>query len=149
LKAPPGTRWNYSGATTALLARVLTGAVGGTGEAVQRFARANLFDPLGMDDVTLEMDATGTPIGAHYMLAPARDWARLGELYRAGGVAGGVRILPPGWSDLVATPTLDSDYGAGWWTLRATRARSRRACARPVCRRTRSTRSATPGRCWR
>jgi CubicO group peptidase (beta-lactamase class C family) len=118
LKAPPGTRWNYSGATTALLARVLTGAVGGTGEAVQRFARANLFDPLGMDDVTLEMDATGTPIGAHYMLAPARDWARLGELYRAGGVAGGVRILPPGWSDLVATPTLDSDYGAGWWTLR-------------------------------
>lgn len=119
LKAPPGTRWSYSGGSTSLLARALTDAVGGTGTAVQRFARINLFDKLGMNDVTLEMDASGTPIGAHYMLAPARDWARMGELYRNDGIVAGTRILPAGWSTLVSTPTLDSDYGAGWWTARS------------------------------
>jgi CubicO group peptidase (beta-lactamase class C family) len=118
LKATPGTRWHYSGASTHLLARVLRDTVGGTGTDVQEFARTNLFDPLGMGEVTLEMDATGTPIGAHYMLAAPRDWARLGELYRGDGVVQGTRILPEGWSTLVATPTLDSDYGAGWWTVR-------------------------------
>jgi CubicO group peptidase (beta-lactamase class C family) len=121
LSATPGTRWAYSGGTTALLARVVMDAVGGTGEAFQRFARTRLFDPLGMGPVTVEMDASGAPIGAHYVFAAPRDWARLGELLRTDGVVGGRRLLPPRWTDLVATPTLDTDYGAGWWTVRTDR----------------------------
>ena len=47
-----------------------------------------------MQHVTMEMDETGTPIGAHYMLASTRDWLRFGALYLNDGVAlNGQRIL--------------------------------------------------------
>ncbi len=116
LVAVPGTRWAYSSASTHLLARIVRDRVGGTADAVQRFAFRELFDVLGMRSVTLEMDATGTPIGAHYMLASARDWARFGSLYLDDGVVSGRRILPEGWVQLSTSPSLGTPYGAGWWT---------------------------------
>ena len=118
LVAAPGTRWSYSSASTHLLARIVRDRVGGTADAVQRFAFRELFDVLGMRSVTLEMDATGTPVGAHYMLASARDWARFGSLYLNDGVIGGQRILPEGWVQFSTSPTLGTAYGAGWWTNR-------------------------------
>ena len=118
LVAAPGTRWSYSSASTHLLARIVRDRVGATADAVQRFAFRELFDPLGMRSVTLEMDATGTPVGAHYMLASARDWARFGSLYLNDGVIGGRRILPEGWVQLSTSPALGTPYGAGWWTNR-------------------------------
>lgn len=120
LVAAPGTRWSYSGASTHLLARIVRDRVGGTADTVQRFAFRELFDLLDMRSVTLEMDATGTPVGAHYMLASARDWARFGSLYLNDGVVGGRRILPEGWVQMSTAPTLGTAYGAGWWTNRGT-----------------------------
>jgi CubicO group peptidase (beta-lactamase class C family) len=122
LIAPPGTRWSYSSASTHLLARLLRDSVAAgrddAAEAVQRFAFSELFDPLGMRHVTFEADATGTPIGAHYLFASARDWARFGMLYLDDGVVGGQRLLPEGWVQMSARPTLGTAYGAGWWTNR-------------------------------
>ena len=114
--APPGTRWAYSSASTQLVSRIVRDAVGGTGDAAQRFAFHELFDPLGMRHVTFEADATGTPIGAHYLFASARDWARFGSLFLNDGVIGGQRILPAGWAAWSSAPTLGTQYGAGWWT---------------------------------
>jgi len=74
-----------------------------------------------MRHVTLETDATGTPIGASHMWAPARDWARFGLLYLNDGVVGAQRILPSGWADYSARFTPGSEhygYGAGFWTNR-------------------------------
>ena len=119
LVAAPGRRWSYSSASTQILARIVRDTVGGSGEAVQRFAREQLFEPLGMRHVTMEMDGTGTPVGAHYVLATARDWARFGRLYLDDGMAAGRRILPAGWAAFSASATLDTDYGAGWWTNRS------------------------------
>lgn len=118
LIAAPGTRWAYSSPTTQLLARIIRDAVGGP-EQTLAFAWRELFNPLGMRDVTLEFDAIGTLQGSSYMLASARDWARFGLLYLNDGLIGGTRLLHEDWVDLSAAATLDTDYGAGFWTNRS------------------------------
>ena len=115
---PPGTRWAYSSPTTQLLARIIRDAVGGP-EQTLAFAWRELFNPLGMRHVTIEFDAAGTMLGSTYMLASARDWARFGLLYLNDGLIGGRRILHGDWVDLSAAATLDTDYGAGFWTNRS------------------------------
>ncbi|VTU29497.1 6-aminohexanoate-dimer hydrolase [Variovorax sp. SRS16] len=121
LAYPPGTHWNYTNANTQLLSRIVRDQAGGTAAATLGFARRELFDKLGMQHVTLEFDAAGTPIGASHMWASARDWARFGLLYLHDGVIDGQRILPAGWVDDSAAPTSGSEdfgYGAGFWTNR-------------------------------
>ena len=118
LIAPPGTRWAYSSATTQILARIIRDAVGGP-ERTLAFAWRELFNPLGMRNVTLEFDASGTLQGSANMLASARDWARFGLLYLNDGEIGGRRILQDDWVDFSASATLDTDYGAGFWTNRS------------------------------
>jgi CubicO group peptidase (beta-lactamase class C family) len=114
----PGTRWAYSSPTTQLLARIIRDAVGGP-EQTLTFAWRELFNPLGMRDVTLEFDGAGTLQASSYMLASARDWARFGLLYLNDGVLAGKRILHEDWVDFSAAATLDTDYGAGFWTNRS------------------------------
>jgi len=118
LVVPPGTRWVYSSPTTQVLARIIRDAVGGP-EQTLAFAWRELFNPLGMRDVTLEFDGAGTLQASTYMLASARDWARFGLLYLHDGVLAGKRILHEDWVDFSAAATLDTDYGAGFWTNRS------------------------------
>src|SRR5262245_16181203 len=58
LEAAPGTRWDYTDGNYVLLSRVVRDAVGGTAQDVIRFAQQELFDPLGMSSVALELDVT-------------------------------------------------------------------------------------------
>jgi CubicO group peptidase (beta-lactamase class C family) len=116
--APIGTRFHYSSATTQILARVIRDAVGGP-EQTLAFAWRELFNLLGMRHVTLEFDGVGTLQGGNYMLASARDWAKLGLLYLNDGVIGGKKVLHPDWVDFCAAATLDSDYAAGFFTNRS------------------------------
>lgn len=122
--APPGTRWAYSSPTTQLLARIIRDATGGPEQSLA-FAWRELFNPLGMQSVTLEFDASGTLQGSTYMLASARDWARFGLLYLNDGIVGGKRLLHEDWVDFSAAATLDSDYGAGFWTNRSEHERAK------------------------
>jgi CubicO group peptidase (beta-lactamase class C family) len=72
-----------------------------------------------MRNVTMEFDAAGTMQGSTWMLASARDWAKLGLLYLNDGIVGGKRILHEDWVDFCAAATLDTDYAAGFWTNRS------------------------------
>jgi CubicO group peptidase (beta-lactamase class C family) len=124
LIASPGTRWAYSSATTQILARIIRDAAGGP-EQTLAYAWRELFNPLGMRHVTLQFDASGTLQGSANMLASARDWAKFGLLYLYDGVVGGKRILDEDWVDFCAAATLDTDYGAGFWTNRSAHANAR------------------------
>jgi CubicO group peptidase (beta-lactamase class C family) len=117
LKAVPGTQWEYTSGNTLILSRMIRDAVGGRADVVE-FARKELFEPLGMTTATMEFDSTDTPVASIYILLSARDWARFGELYRKDGVVNGKRILPDDWVDYSAAATLNTDYGAGFWTNR-------------------------------
>ncbi|HKX40543.1 MAG TPA: serine hydrolase [Burkholderiaceae bacterium] len=117
----PGSRWTYTDPNTLLLSHIVRELSGGSAESARAFAQRELFDKLGMRHATFEFDAAGTPIGSSQLWAPARDWARLGLLYLHDGVAGGQRLLPPGWVDYSARQTPGSEsvgYGAGFWTNR-------------------------------
>jgi hypothetical protein len=118
LIAAPGKRWAYSSASTQILARIIREAVGGP-EQTLTYAWRELFNPLGMRNVTLEFDGSGTLQGANNMLASARDWARFGLLYLDDGKIGGKRILHPEWVEFITWTTLDTDYAAGFWTNRS------------------------------
>lgn len=121
LAARPGTRWTYTDGNTMILSRIIRDQAGGDAAATLAFARRELFDKLGMAGVTLEFDGAGSPLGGSHMYAPARAWARFGQLYLDDGVANGERLLPPGWIEASSRPTPEADrygYGAGFWTNR-------------------------------
>ncbi|MET3337397.1 MULTISPECIES: serine hydrolase domain-containing protein [Bradyrhizobium] len=118
LATAPGTAWNYHDGNFLILAHLLRDAAGGKPADALRFARHELFAPLGMVNVTLQLDASGTIEGSGEMLASARDWARFSQLYLNDGIAGGKRILPEGWVNYSAsaTPHAWVGIGAGFWT---------------------------------
>jgi len=118
LETAPGSAWNYNDGNTVILGHVIRQASGGNASKMMRFARQELFDPLGMRNVAIEFDAAGNPEASSQMLASARDWARFGQLYLDDGMAGGKRILPEGWVRYSAAPTPNAwvGYGAGFWT---------------------------------
>lgn len=80
-----------------------------------------LFDKLGMRDVTIETDPYGNFLGQGYEMVAARDWARLGNLYLQDGVWNGERLLPEGYVKYVRTvaPAWMADgnpvYGGGFF----------------------------------
>lgn len=118
LQTAPGAAWNYHDGNMLILSGLIRNAVGGDPAGALRFARRELFAPLGMRRVTLQLDGAGTIEGSSEMLASARDWARFGQLYLNDGVVGGRRILPEGWVNYSATATPNAwvGIGAGFWT---------------------------------
>ena len=113
----PGSRWEYSNASTNIIATAIRHVLHDPA-AYLAFPRHALFDPMGMSSAVLETDAAGTFIGSSYMYATARDWGRFGTLYLRDGVWNGTRLLPPGWVDYTRTPAPADEakrYGAHFW----------------------------------
>lgn len=115
---PPNTHWYYSSGTTNIISSIIRKAAGGTAHLIT-LMQNELFKPLGINRAIIEPDATGNLIGSSFMYATAREWAAFGQLYLQDGEWNGRRILPEGWVQYSATPTLTAakgQYGAHFWT---------------------------------
>jgi CubicO group peptidase (beta-lactamase class C family) len=95
----PNTVGRYRNTDPVLTSYLIRLAVERRGENYHAFPQRNLFDKLGIRDAVIETDAYGNFIGQGRALMPARDWARLANLYLTDGVRNGERILPEGWVD--------------------------------------------------
>jgi CubicO group peptidase (beta-lactamase class C family) len=82
LVAPPGTRFNYNGGLTQLLAEVVERT---SRRPLVTYARAVLFEPLGITDLEWLGDLEGTPSAASGLRLRPRDLAKFGSLYLHGG----------------------------------------------------------------
>lgn len=117
LRRPIGTEWDYTSGNTLILDRLLGHTVGDGAAGMRSFAERELLEPARMSNVTMEFDGRGVFMGSSYVYAPARSYARFGELYLNDGVApNGQRILPEGWVAWSRRSTLGEGYGAGFWT---------------------------------
>lgn len=123
LETEPGSRWKYANNDTLLLLRSLRAALDDDARYL-RFPYDELFRPLGMNHTWMETDHLGNFIGSSQVYTTARDLARFGLLYAGDGVWQGRRLLPPGWTDFVATPAPsrppvpgELGYGAQFWLL--------------------------------
>ena len=124
--ARPDEIYNYSSATTVILADIIARALtDSTVPAVRRDAVRNFLDgrlagPLGMSSLTPEFDAHGTLIGGSVLHATARDFGRFGEFLRRRGTAdNGTRLVPESWIDFMLTSSpADPGYGGHIWLNR-------------------------------
>jgi CubicO group peptidase (beta-lactamase class C family) len=119
----PNTVGRYRNTDPVLTNYLIRLAVEKRGEDYHAFPQRNLFDKIGIRDAVIETDPYGNFLGQGYELLPARDWARLGNLYLQDGVWNGQRILPEGYLSYVQTlaPAWVADgrpvYGGGFFWL--------------------------------
>lgn len=125
LEAAPGSRYEYSSATSVILSRIIADALtdsddpGERAAAFRRFAETRLIGPARIPSLYFEFDAQGTQIGGSFMHATARDWARIGELLRTGHGPDGRQIVSPEWRDFMLAPSPQNpEYGGHIWLNR-------------------------------
>jgi CubicO group peptidase (beta-lactamase class C family) len=71
------------------------------------YAKAKLFGPLGITDVSWQHDPQGISIGGYGLSLQPRDMAKIGYLYLRNGVWEGMQLLPTAWIDKVRWATVD------------------------------------------
>ena len=99
----PNTVGRYRNSDPVLTNYLIRLAVEGRGEDYHSFPQKNLFDKIGIRDAIIETDPHGNFLAQGYEFLPARDWARLGDLYLQDGVWDGEQILPEGYVEYATT----------------------------------------------
>ena len=130
----PGTLCRYNSAETQVLGSLL---VQETGESITDYMQARLCDPLGFESPGYWLvDSSGREMAFGGLNLTARDFAKLGELFRRGGDWHGVQLVPADWiaaSTRCDEPYLQAGmvevgglkfeigYGYQWWIPRGNR----------------------------
>mgnify|MGYP002759335437 CR=1 FL=1 len=124
----PETVCRYNSGETQILGALIARA---TGLSVTEYMATRLVEPLGFESPGYWVtDLNGTEMSYAGLNLTARDFARLGELYRNGGHWNGKQILPERWvtdstrvdspirepgRPLVGDHEFDLGYGYQWW----------------------------------
>jgi len=118
---PPGELWEYKTLDTAVLGWLIERVSGGS--TVASYTAQRLWEPLGAEaDGFYIMDGApgaGREFSGAGFNATARDWARIGLMMLAGGMANGHRIVPADWvtESTRTTGGPGPGYGYQWWTF--------------------------------
>lgn len=118
---PPNTVGRYRNTDPVLANYLIRLAVEKLGQDYHSFPQRVLFDRIGIRNAVLLTDPYGNFLTQGYEFLPARDWARLANLYLRDGVWNGERLLPEGYVDYVKTvaPAWQADgrpiYGGGFF----------------------------------
>ncbi|APG63271.1 hypothetical protein LPB140_11295 [Sphingorhabdus lutea] len=122
LEAQPGKKYEYSSATSMIIADIMTDILTSSKDpairqnAMLTFAKGRLFEPLGMTSFYPEFDRNGTMLGGSMIHGTPRDWAKLGEFLRNNGSVGGAQLLPTSWPRFMRTSSnTDAAYGGHIW----------------------------------
>jgi CubicO group peptidase (beta-lactamase class C family) len=121
MAAEPGTRFNYSSADSQVIAEILRRA---TGIDPGAWARARIFEPLGIRNVRWDADASGTTFGGFGLWLRPRDLARFGWMLLSRGRWKGEAIVPEEWIATSTRPHVDTGewpsgaYGYQCWAPR-------------------------------
>jgi len=116
--ATPGARWDYSSASSLLLSQLVYNAAGGTLDDALENLNTQFTAPMGMQDFVMETDPSGVFLGSSFMLASARDWARMGQLMLNGGTLNGHRFVSEDWVKRATAPNASANkkaYGYQFW----------------------------------
>jgi CubicO group peptidase (beta-lactamase class C family) len=117
--ASPGQEFFYNTGALTLVSAIIRKA---TGRPLDEFARANLFEPLGITSAEWNRVKGDTDAGGGLRLRP-RDMAKIGQLVLAGGRWNDRQVVSKAWIDASATQrteaTSNYSYGYLWWLGRS------------------------------
>jgi len=116
---PAGQEFFYSTGALTLLSAIVRRA---TGLPLDEFARATLFEPLGITGVEWNRIRGDTDAGGGLRLRP-RDMAKIGQLVLAGGRCNDRQFVSKDWIEASTTRRIEAtgglSYGYLWWLGRA------------------------------
>jgi CubicO group peptidase (beta-lactamase class C family) len=114
--AESGSLFNYSTGETFLAGAIVRGAVGGS---LTDYLERRIWQPFGMgaDATWMLVEPAGAEYAGCCISATLRDYARIGLVALADGVApDGTRVLPEGWMAESTSPSATNEgYGYLWW----------------------------------
>jgi CubicO group peptidase (beta-lactamase class C family) len=113
LKEQPGLRFQYKTGENALLALILTRALGEM--TITEYTQERIWTPLGMEyDGAWSIDHAGNGLekSGCCLTATARDFAKIGRLYLHNGSWNGKQIVPSSWVE--QSTAVDTSEGSVW-----------------------------------
>jgi len=109
LEVEPGTLYNYSTGSTALVSRVVQDAVGGSLSDAYEFYQTEFFHRIDIATAIVEHDTAGYFVGGAGVYMSPRDWARMGQLYLQNGIWNGDIILSQDWLNYAISPSVPNE----------------------------------------
>lgn len=115
---PAGARFHYNTGETDLVGILVSQA---TGKSLSQYLSEKVWGPFGMEqDAIWMVDQSGHERGGCCISMTLRDYGRFGLFMLEDGVAGGRRVLPPGWVSQATTAQIKAGapalgYGYFWW----------------------------------